>query len=233
MVDNSKPDSAAIGLAKSKGLTEFVDDLVIRGDRKWEGDLDDMAAGARDVRVDGLLDGAVGVVEHDDRVSLREGSLGEGPRDLLENYGCSSGRVVNKRNLVDVLGVNEVLNDEPRSEERGLKDVEIEVIWLADKEKLPLSLGGKDGGGAAAEAAVVDAGHGWVMVGELRAYLGGSDGKKRGLRFLGRGAVGVPTVLGVIARNRIHCRFMTRDVGIRVSELIWATVGFFLVVAPG
>lgn len=126
---------------------------------------------------------------------------------MLENDCRRSGGVVDERNFANVVGVNEVLNDEARSEDRWMKGVEIEIVRLAEEEELPLRLGGKDGGGAAAEAAVVDAGDGWVMVGELRTYLGGSDGKWRGLGFLWGGAVGVPTVLGVITGIGIHCRF--------------------------
>ncbi|KAH0470158.1 hypothetical protein IEQ34_001716 [Dendrobium chrysotoxum] len=94
VVNNSKADSAAIGLAKSEGLTEFIDNLVIRRDREREWNLDYMSAGARNVGMDGLLDRAVGIVKHDNRVSLRERSLEERPRDLLENDSRRSGGII-------------------------------------------------------------------------------------------------------------------------------------------
>lgn len=84
------------------------------------------------------------------------------------------------------------------------------MVWLAEEKELPLRLGGENGRGAAAEASVVQAGDGWVMVGELRPNLGSSDGKQRCLGFLGGGTVGVPAVLGVVVGIGIHRRISNR-----------------------
>lgn len=69
-----------------------------------------MAAGATDVGVDGLLDGAVGVVEHDDGVAPLESAFCEGPSDLLEDDCGGGGGVVDKGDFIDVVGVDEVLD---------------------------------------------------------------------------------------------------------------------------
>lgn len=59
--------------------------------------------------------------------------------------------------------------------------IEVEVVGLAEVPELPAVLRGDDGGGAAAEAAVVDARDGGVVVAEFgfdfrRSYKGGEFG---------------------------------------------------------
>lgn len=69
-----------------------------------------MPTGARHVGLDGLLDGAVGVVKHDDSVTLVEDLLGEPPGDLLKDDSGGGGGVVDDGDLVDVFGVDETLD---------------------------------------------------------------------------------------------------------------------------
>ena len=72
--------------------------------------LDDSAAGARDIGLDGLLDRTVGVVEHDGGVTLVESALGEGPGGLLEDDGGGGGGVVDDGDLVHVAGVDQIFD---------------------------------------------------------------------------------------------------------------------------
>lgn len=126
-----------------------------------------MAAGARNVGLDGLLNSAVGVVEHENRIAGLKGGGRESPGGVLEDDRGGGGGVVNYRDFVDVVGPDEVLDEDAGLEDGGLKGVEVEGVGLAEEEELVALLGGDDGGGAAAEASVVDAGNSKVVVGEL------------------------------------------------------------------
>lgn len=208
VVDDGQPDLPAIGLPELQRLPEFVNDLFVGGHREGQGDLDHMAASAGDVGLDGLLHGAEGIVEHDHGVALVEIALSEGPGDVLEYDGRGGGGVVHEGDLVDVVGVDEVFDEGAGSEEGGLEAVEVEVVGLAEEETLPSELGGKDGGGAAAEAAIVNAGDGGVVVGELVADLGSGDGGRRWPRPFWDGPVSVVAVaapvLSTVVAVRIH-----------------------------
>jgi len=59
-------------------------------------------------------------------------------------------------------------------EDAGFEVIEVEVVGLAEVPELPAVLRSDDGGGAAAEAAVVDARDGGVVVGEFGFDFGGS-----------------------------------------------------------
>lgn len=164
MIDNSQPNPPTIGFPQSKRLFEFRNNFRARFNREREVDLDDVAAGAGNVGVDGFLNGAVGVVEEDDGVAGLEGGGGESPGGVLEDDGGGGGGVVDDGDLVDVIGVDEALDEEARLEDGRLEGVVVEMVGLAEEEELVAVLRGDDGGGAAAEAAVVDAGDGRVVV---------------------------------------------------------------------
>lgn len=154
-----------------------------------------MAASAGNVGLDGLLNGAVGVVEEEDGVAGLEGGGGESPSGVLEDDGGGGGGVVDDGDLVNVIGVDEVLDEDAGLEDGGLEGVEVEMVGLAEEEQLVALLGGDDGGGAAAEAAVVYAGDGRVVMGEF-----GLDLRLRnwgGFRFgIGIGGGAVDGVVG-------------------------------------
>lgn len=175
MVDNGQADSVTSGLSFLNGLAKLADDFLVGGYREAEGDLHNGAAGAPHVGLDGFLDGAVGVVQHEDDVALLEGSVVEGPGGLLEDDGGGGGGVVDEGDLVHVVGVDQVLDDGSGAEKAGLEVVEVELVRLAEVLELPVALHGDDGGRAAAEGAVVEARHGGVVVGEFRLDLGVGD----------------------------------------------------------
>lgn len=144
-----------------------------------------MTAGTRNVGLDGLLNGAVGIVEDENSVAGMKGRGGESPGGVLEDDGGGGGGVVDDGDFVDVVGLDEVLDEDAGLEDGGLEGVVVEGVRLAEEEELVTLLGGDDGGGAAAEAAVVYAGDGRVVVGELGLDLRWGNW----IRFLGGGAV--------------------------------------------
>ncbi|PON43235.1 hypothetical protein PanWU01x14_275780 [Parasponia andersonii] len=145
-------------------------------DREWQMDLDDGAAGARDVGLYGFLDGLEGAVEDEDGVVLGEEATGEGAADVVEDDGGSGGGVVEEGDLVDVVCIDEVLDKGAGAEEGGAEGVEVEVVGLAEEPELPGTLDSEYGFGAATEAAVVDSGDTREMVGELLADIGEEAG---------------------------------------------------------
>ena len=86
--------------------------------------------------------------------------------------------------------VNHVLDNVSGLEDSGLELVEVEVVRLLEPLELDLLLGRKNRRRTAAEAAVVDASDGGVVMGEFREDIGGSDeqGLRRGMQsgFLGK-----------------------------------------------
>lgn len=106
-------------------------------------------------------------MEHDGNVALIEAALGEGPGGALEDYGGGGGGVVNDGDLVDVVGVDELFDESPGLENTGPEVVKVEVVGLAEELELEELLGLHDGGWTGPEAAVVDAGDRWVVVGEF------------------------------------------------------------------
>ena len=158
VIDHGQSHPPPIGLPLRERAPELADDLGVGPDGEWEADLNDVAAGAGHVSLDGLLDSAVGVVEHDDGVAGAEPALPEGPGDLLEDDGGGGGGVVDDGDLVDVIGVDQVLDEGSGFEDGGFEVVEVEVVGLAEVEVLVEGLDGQDRRRAAAEAAVVDAG---------------------------------------------------------------------------
>lgn len=171
MIDDSQPNPPTLRFPHPKRPLEFGNNVGTGFDREREGYLDHLAAGARDVRLDGLLHSAVGVVEEEDGVAWLEGGGGESPRGVLEDDGGGGGGVVDDGDLVDVVSVDQALDEDARLEDGGLEGVEVEGVGLAEEEQLVALLGGDDGGRAAAEAAVVNPGDGWVVVRELRLDL--------------------------------------------------------------
>lgn len=84
--------------------------------------------------------------------------------------------------------VDHVFDNVSGVEEPGAELVEVELVRLLKPLELKVALGGKNGRRAAAEAAVVDASDGRVMVGEFREdiYLRHGIGgwrKRRGMQF--------------------------------------------------
>ena len=163
-----------------------------------------MTAGAGDVGLDGFLDGAVGVMEHQNGVAGAELAAGEAPGDLLEDDGGGGCGVVDDGDLVDVVGVNQVLDDRSRMENPLLQLVEVEGVGLGEEPRLPLPLRRRDGARAAAEAAVVDPSDARVVVREFGSDFrfgdGGGGGARnpRLLRRVGFGGVAVELVTVVV-----------------------------------
>lgn len=139
-------------------------------------DLNDSAACAGNVGMDGFLDGAIGIVEHDGSVSLVESALGEGPASVLEHNGGGRGGVINHGDLLDVVGVDQIFYYISSTENRGFELVVVKFVGLLEPSELPLSLGGGDGCRARPEAAVVEPGDGGVVVGELGPEVRVGDG---------------------------------------------------------
>lgn len=78
-----------------------------------------------------------------------------------------------------MVGVDKGLDDAAGTEDGGLEGVEVERIGLAEEEDLVAVLDSNDGSRAAAEAAIIDARNGGVVVGELRPNLR----RAKGFRF--------------------------------------------------
>lgn len=88
---------------------------------------------------------------------------------MLKNNGSSSGGVVDDGYLINMVGVDKILNDGAGMNYLRLEVIEEEVVGLAEESELPSSLGGDNGGGAASEAAVVDSSDSGLVVGKLIA----------------------------------------------------------------
>lgn len=112
-----------------------------------------------------------------------------------------------------MIGVDDLLDNVSGFEESGLQLVEIEVVRLLEPLELELPLGGKDRRRAAAEAAVVDASDGRVMVGELREDIGGSDEGLREYRGM-RLQSGFLAKVGLWVRGRIAVRAVGIGLGL-------------------
>lgn len=171
MIDDSQPNPPTVRFPHLQRLLEFGNNVGTRFDREREADLDYLTAGAGDVGLDGLLHGAVRVVEEEDSVAGLKGGGGESPGGVLEDNRRGGGGVIDDGDLVDVVGVDEALDEDARSEDGGLEGVVVEGVGLAEEEQLVALLGGDDGGRAAAEAAVIDPGDSRVVVRELRLDL--------------------------------------------------------------
>ncbi|KAG6403994.1 hypothetical protein SASPL_136228 [Salvia splendens] len=85
-----------------------------------------------------------------DGIAGLQGRGGESPGGVLEDDGGGGGGVVDDGDFVDVIGVDEVLDEEARLENGRLESVVVEMIGLAEEEELVAVLGGDDGGRAAA-----------------------------------------------------------------------------------
>lgn len=138
---------------------------------------------------------------------------------MLKNNGGSSGGVVDDGYLINMVGVDKILNDGAGLNYLRLEVIEEEVVRLAEESELPSSLGGDNGGGAAPEAAVVDSGDSGLVVGEFVADFGFRYKGKLG--FLGDvGGVAVSGGARVFEAGwRIHRR--RREEG-RIDEIrVW------------
>lgn len=140
-------------------------------------------------------------MEHQNGVAGAELAAGEAPGDLLEDDGGGGGGVVDDGDLVDVVGVNQVLDDRSRMENPLLQLVEVEGVGLGEEPRLPLHLRRRDGARAAAEAAVVNPSDARVVVREFGSDFefgdggeGGGERKPRLLRRVGFGGVAVELV---------------------------------------
>lgn len=120
-------------------------------------------------------------MKHDDSIALLEFALGESPGGLLEHYGGGGGGVVNDGDLVDVVGIDEVLDDGPGMENALFELVEVETVRLGQVRELPPALGLDYGVRARPETAVVDSGDIRVVMGELGSDFGGCDEGELGL----------------------------------------------------
>lgn len=62
------------------------------------------------------------------------------PRNMPEKYSSSSGGIVNNRDFIHVVGVDEILDYGSSFVDRGLENVEIEMVRLFKKFQLPVFL---------------------------------------------------------------------------------------------
>jgi len=129
-------------------------------------------------------------VEHEDGVPAGEVPLGEAPGGVLQDDGGGGGGVVDEGDLGDVAGADEAGDGGARAEQPLLEAVEVEGVGLREEEALPAGLRGEDRGRAAAEAAVVDARDGGVVV-ELGGYwmVGVAAGAREEAEEDGEGAL--------------------------------------------
>lgn len=130
---------------------------------------------------------------------------------MLKNNGSSSGGVVDDGYLINMVGVDKILNDGAGMNYLRLEVIEEEVVGLAEESELPSSLGGDNGGGAASEAAVVDSSDSGLVVGKLVADF--RFRYKRKLRLLeDMGGVAVSGGATVFKSSwRIHRRRRRED----------------------
>ena len=80
--------------------------LFVRIHRKRQRSFDDLATDATDVGMDGLLDGVVGAVEHDDSVAPLKSTFRKGPSDLLDDDHGGGGGVADEGDFIVVVGVD-------------------------------------------------------------------------------------------------------------------------------
>ena len=117
-------------------MPELFHDLVDGANRKRQRDLDNIPAGAHDISLDRLLDGTVSVVKHDGGIPTAELPLRESPSDLLQYNGGGGCGVVDDRDLVDVVGVDDVLNYSSGLDDLRLELVEVEIVRLSEPLEL-------------------------------------------------------------------------------------------------
>ena len=129
-------------------------------------------------------------MEHEHGVAAREGALGEAPRHVLHDDGGGGGGVVDEGDLGGAGRPDGGGDGGARAGEPRLEGVEVERVGLREEQALPPRARREDRGRAAAEGAVVDAGHGAVVVRELGADLGLRDRRARALRHGGVHVVG-------------------------------------------
>lgn len=89
-----------------------------------------------------------------------------------------------------MVGVDKGLDDAAGTEDGGLEGVEVERIGLAEEEDLVAVLDSDDGSRTAAEATIIDACNGGVVVGELRPNLRRGKAFKFKIRVSGGGGGG-------------------------------------------
>jgi len=119
-----------------------------------------------------LLHRAISIVEHNSSITLVESSITKRACDILEDDGSGRSGVVDEGEFVKARSVDNRKKKAARCVNSGAKEREVEVVGLAEEEELPPPLGGKHRGRTAPEAAIVDAGHRRVVVGEFGLYLG-------------------------------------------------------------
>jgi hypothetical protein len=68
-----------ISVAKAEGVAELADDVIRGGEGEGKRDLNDLSTRKSNIGVDGLLNSTIGIVQHEDDVTLVEGPLSELP----------------------------------------------------------------------------------------------------------------------------------------------------------
>lgn len=119
-----------------------------------------------------LLHRAISIVKHDSSITLVESSITEGASDALEDDGGGGSDVVDEGDFFKARSVDDRKKKAARCVNSGTEEREVEVVGLAEEQELPAALGGENGGGAAPEASIIDAGHQRVVVGEFGHDLG-------------------------------------------------------------
>ncbi|GER45875.1 tryptophan synthase alpha chain [Striga asiatica] len=183
MINYGQPYLLTISPTFCQTFPKLTYDFLVGIDREGQVDNNDRAPGTGNISLDGLLDGLESAVEHDNSIALLEAALGKGPTNMLKNNGGGCGGVVHYGNLVNVVGINEILDDGAGMEDLALEVIHEEIVGLAEEAELPPLLGGDDGGRAASEAAVVDSGDAGLVVGELLPNFG--IGYEGGFELLG------------------------------------------------
>lgn len=79
--------------------------------------LDNMAAGASNVRLNRFLDSPIGIVEHNSGITRLKQGREKRPGGVLKNDGGGSCSVIDNRNFINMVGVDKGLDNLA-----GLKD---------------------------------------------------------------------------------------------------------------
>ena len=103
VINHSQPYSSSVGLPSHQSLPKHIHNLFIQIQQKRQQNFDDLAVGATDIGVNGLLDSTIGVVEHDDEVAFLESAFRECPSSLLKDDYGDGGGVINEGDFIEKL----------------------------------------------------------------------------------------------------------------------------------
>lgn len=82
--------------------------------------LDNMATGASNVRLNRFLDSAIGIVEHNSRITRLKKGREKRPGGVLKNDGGGSSSVIDNRDFINMVSVDKGLDNLASLEDGGL-----------------------------------------------------------------------------------------------------------------